>query len=154
MDNKYALIDLYKERKENEIINYYDNKIELESKNSKILKEYNNIISTATEELQKLYMSQFNEEELEILNNGGSVEPKELYKTNKEIAVYTDLDINCSFENKKCIEYKEAKFNELNSLYNLYETVEANLAIASNKDEVEEILRKYEILDKDGKMEI
>ena len=152
MENKYALINLYKKRKEEEIDKYYDNKIRVEKENSKIAKEYNNIIATATEELQKLYMSQFDEGELKTLNNGGIVEAKELCKTCSEIEVTTNVYFNELYRNMKCKEYDKARSDELNELADQVELIKANLAIASTKEEVEEILKRYEILDKNGKM--
>ena len=153
MENKYALINLYHKRKEEEIDKYYDNKIRVEKEKSEVLKTYNKIIASAEEELQKLYMMQFTDEELEILNNGGVVEAKELRKTQSEIEVYTSLDINELYKNKKCKEYDEERIKELKELTDKVELIKANLALASNKEEVEEILKRYEILDKNGKME-
>lgn len=154
MENKYALINLYHKRKEEEIDKYYDNKIRVEKEKSEVLKTYNKIIASAEEELQKLYMMQFTDEELEILNNGGVVEAKELRKTQSEIEVYTSLDINELYKNKKCKEYDEERIKELKELTDKVELIKANLALASNKEEVEEILKRYEILDKNGKMEV
>lgn len=154
MENKYALINLYHKRKEEEIDKYFDNKIRVEKEKSEVLKTYNKIIASAEEELQKLYMMQFTDEELEILNNGGVVEAKELRKTQSEIEVYTSLDVNEFYKNKKCKEYDEARIEELKELTDKVELIKANLAIASTKEEVEEILKRYEILDKNGKMEV
>ena len=154
MENKYALINLYHKRKEEEIDKYFNNKIRVEKEKSEILKTYNKIIASAEEELQKLYMMQFTDEELEILNNGGVVETKELRKTQSEIEVFTSLDVNEFYKNKKCKEYDEARIEELKELTDKVELIKANLALASNKEEVEEILKRYEILDKNGKMEV
>ena len=73
-------------------------------------------------------------------------------KREEEINKYYNNKINYDELNKKFKEYNKLKEEELQKLRELITVVKANLAIASNKEEVEEILKRYEILDKNGKM--
>lgn len=99
--------------------------------------------------------------------DGGWLDPIEPYKDDKysllhlfykkrkeEIYKYYKNKINYDELNKKIKEYEELKEEDLKKLDELVELVRANLAIASTKEEVEEILKRYEILDKNGKMEV
>ena len=66
--------------------------------------------------------------------------------------IYDGCYINTLFENEKIIEIKEITDKKLNELRSLAKTVKAHVAIAKTKEEVEEILTRYGILDKKGKL--
>ena len=75
-------------------------------------------------------------------------------KRKEEIYKYYNNKINYDELNKRIKEYNKLKEEDLQKLNELIELVKANLAIASTKEEIEDVLKRYEILDENGKMEV
>ena len=112
-----------------------------------------------TEQFEKdcdeLYLSQFTEEEkskilinldmiddadMQLRTTGGPSESK--YYTNK------------NFRNDDYYKLMDERENKLNEINDLVKTVKAHIGIAKTKEEVEEILTRYGIIDKKGKLVI
>lgn len=145
------LLRIYLETKETQIINQYNKLIEEERNKNKLFEKVEEILEDAKEKLTKLYMTQFTEEEIENFK-AGNVIKKDLPLTRcGEIMVNTNLIINRNFENGNIEKLKEEKHSALKKLYKLFEIVEANLDITNTKEEIEEVLIRYEILDKKTK---
>lgn len=152
------LIDIYAQAIEKNIRQDYNEKIDLIRKESSMKEKLDEILNNATEELKELYFSQFTEEQRKKFNNGDYIDQSEFsLMMREEIHVTTDgsLCINEYFDNEKTKKLTSKKDEDLQNLRKKVQTVKAHVAIAKTKEEVEEILKRYEILDKkSGKLVI
>ena len=62
--------------------------------------------------------------------------------------------INSDFKNDEIKSLENEMVNKINELNDLVKTVKAHVGIAKTKEEVEEILTRYGIIDKKGKLVI
>ena len=151
------LINLYEKNQCEKIEKEYHNKI-LEIREKLSLKEkVADIINKAEEELNKLYFSQFTEEQKKDWENGKVIDQSQFSLIRREeIRLTSDgtVYVNDFIENDEIHNlYKEMAI-KLDEIKEKIKVIKTHVAIAKNKDEVEEILNRYDVLDKKGKLVI
>ncbi len=149
------LIDLYANKHRESIEKKAKEKIEKIKNESSIKKQYDEITQKCKDDLQKLYISQFTDEEIEKAKEtleGLSGYQKELQ--HKTSICEFGYFINGDFKNDEIKSLENEMVNKINELNDLVKTVKAHVGIAKTKEEVEEILTRYGIIDKKGKLVI
>lgn len=149
------LIDLYANKHRESIEKEAKEKIEKIKNESSIKKQYDEITQKCKDDLQKLYISQFTDEEIEKAKEtleGLSGYQKELQ--HKTSICEFGYFINSDFKNDEIKSLENEMVNKINELNDLVKTVKAHVGIAKTKEEVEEILTRYGIIDKKGKLVI
>lgn len=149
------LIDLYANKHRESIEKETKEKIEKIRNESSIKKQYDEITQKCKDDLQKLYISQFTDEEIEKVKEtleGLSGYQKELQ--HKTSICEFGYFINSDFKNDEIESLENEMINKINELNDLVKTVKAHVGIAKTKEEVEEILTRYGIIDKKGKLVI
>lgn len=149
------LIDLYANKHRESIEKETKEKIEKIRNESSIKKQYDEITQKCKDDLQKLYISQFTDEEIEKVKEtleGLSGYQKELQ--HKTSICEFGYFINSDFKNDEIKSLENEMINKINELNDLVKTVKAHVGIAKTKEEVEEILTRYGIIDKKGKLVI
>ena len=149
------LIDLYANKHRESIEKETKEKIEKIRNESSIKKQYDEITQKCEDDLQKLYISQFTDEEIEKVKEtleGLSGYQKELQ--HKTSICEFGYFINSDFKNDEIKSLENEMINKINELNDLVKTVKAHVGIAKTKEEVEEILTRYGIIDKKGKLVI
>ena len=149
------LIDLYANKHRESIEKETKEKIEKIKNESSIKKQYDEITQKCKDDLQKLYISQFTDEEIEKVKEtleGLSDYQKELQ--HKTSICEFGYFINSDFKNDEIKNLENEMVNKINELNDLVKTVKAHVGIAKTKEEVEEILTRYGIIDKKGKLVI
>ena len=149
------LIDLYANKHRESIEKETKEKIEKIKNESSIKKQYDEITQKCKDDLQKLYISQFTDEEIEKAKE--TLEGLSSYQ--KELQHKTSICgfgyfINSGFKNDEIKSLENEMVNKINELNDLVKTVKAHVGIAKTKEEVEEILTRYGIIDKKGKLVI
>lgn len=147
------LIDLYANKHRESIEKETKEKIEKIKNESSIKKQYDEITQKCKDDLQKLYISQFTDEEIEKVKEtleGLSGYQKELQ--HKTSICEFGYFINSDFKNDEIKRLENEMVNKINELNDLVKTVKAHIGIAKTKEEVEEILTRYGIIDKKGKL--
>lgn len=131
-ENNMKILEIYQKRKENKLFIEYDNKIkEIESFDS-----VQSLIKDTEEQLNVLLGREDNDKVTISVNNLHGA------------ALHDDITQ---------VKVEEATFNyknEQNKVYNLIEEVSALLEMTSDYDEQIKILKKYGILNKDGKLNV
>lgn len=149
------LIDLYANKHRESIEKETKEKVEKIKNESSIKKQYDEITQKCKDDLQKLYISQFTDEEIEKVKEtleGLSDYQKELQ--HKTSICEFGYFINSDFKNDEIKSLENEMVNKINELNDLVKTVKAHVGIAKTKEEVEEILARYGIIDKKGKLVI
>lgn len=154
------LINLYANKHRESIEKETKEKIEKIRNESSIKKQYDEITQKCKDDLQKLYISQFTDEEIEKVKEtleGETLEGLSGYQ--KELQHKTSICefgyfINSDFKNDEIESLENEMINKINELNDLVKTVKAHVGIAKTKEEVEEILTRYGIIDKKGKLVI
>ncbi len=149
------LIDLYANKHRESIEKETKEKVEKIKNESSIKKQYDEITQKCKDDLQKLYISQFTDEEIEKVKEtleGLSGYQKELQ--HKTSICEFGYFINSDFKNDEIKSLENEMVNKINELNDLVKTVKAHVGIAKTKEEVEEILARYGIIDKKGKLVI
>lgn len=149
------LIDLYANKHRESIEKETKEKVEKIKNESSIKKQYDEITQKCKDDLQKLYISQFTDEEIEKVKEtleGLSSYQKELQ--HKTSICEFGYFINSDFKNDEIESLENEMINKINELNDLVKTVKAHVGIAKTKEEVEEILTRYGIIDKKGKLVI
>lgn len=147
------LIDLYANKHRESIEKETKEKVEKIKNESSIKKQYDEITQKCKDDLQKLYISQFTDEEIEKVKEtleGLSGYQKELQ--HKTSICEFGYFINSDFKNDEIKRLENEMVNKINELNDLVKTVKAHVGIAKTKEEVEEILTRYGIIDKKGKL--
>lgn len=147
------LIDLYANKHRESIEKETQEKVEKIKNESSIKKQYDEITQKCKDDLQKLYISQFTDEEIEKVKEtleGLSGYQKELQ--HKTSICEFGYFINSDFKNDEIKSLENEMVNKINELNDLVKTVKAHVGIAKTKEEVEEILTRYGIIDKKGKL--
>ncbi len=149
------LIDLYANKHRESIEKETKEKVEELRKKCDVINKYNELVEQFEKDCDELYLSQFTEEEkskilinldmiddadMQLRTTGGPSEAK--YYTNK------------NFRNDDYYKLIDEKENKLSEINDLVKTVKAHVGIAKTKEEVEEILTRYGIIDKKGKLVI
>ena len=154
MIESLILVDLFEKRINGKICKEADKKLIEIRKNNDIIKKIDEIMENAEKALNDLYLSQLSKEDLERVKNGEKIDsskyPFERYS--KIELCYEGCSKNISFENDEIKAIKKEADEDLQELKELVKTVKAHVGIAKTKEEVEDILTKYGILDKKGKL--
>lgn len=146
------LIDLYANKHKENIEKETKEKIEELRKKCDVINKYNELQEKYKNELKELYLSQFTEEEKAQIVLGNLTDEDKQLKNN--LAYLDRYCINNSFKPdgyENLMDERSEKINELNDLVKM---VKAHIGIAKTKEEVEEILTRYGIIDKKGKLVI
>ena len=104
---------------------------------------------------RELYLSQFTEEEKqEILVNQDAIDDSDMQL--RCHGMYIDIDrkyyINRNFHNEEYFKIIDDRDKKIAELQELIKTAKAHVGIAKTKEEVEEILLRYDIIDKKRKL--
>ena len=150
------LIDLYASKHKGSIAKEINKKIKDIRENNEIFKKVDEIMSNAKKELNDLYLSQLNDEDLENIKNGIHIDSdKYPFVRNYEICLsYDGCYKNLGFKNDEIKKLENEMNNKIEELNDLVKMVKAHVGIAKTKEEVEEILTRYGIIDKKGKLVI
>ena len=150
------LVDLYVNKKEAKIREEAREQIRKIRNESEVEKKFIEIFENAKKQLNELYLSQLSEEDVEKIKNGGEID-KEKY----QFVRYGEIEfehyncyINADFVNDEIEEINKKLNDDLKELQDLAKMVKAHVVIAKTKEEVEEILTRYGIIDKKGKLVI
>lgn len=149
------LINLYANKHKENIEKETKEKIEKIRNESSIKKQYDEITQKCKDDLQKLYISQFTDEEKEKAKEtleGVSGYQKELQ--HKTSICEFGYFINTDFKNDEIKNIENEMIDKINEVNDLVKMVKAHIGIAKTKEEVEEILTRYGIIDKKGKLVI
>lgn len=149
------LIDLYANKHKENIEKETKEKVEELRKKCDVINKFNELVEQFEKDCDELYLSQFTEEEKnEILINQDMIDDADMQlRTTGEPSkakYYTNKNF-CNDDYYKLMDERENKLNEINDLV---KTVKAHVGIAKTKEEVEEILTRYGIIDKKGKLVI
>ena len=149
------LIDLYANKHRESIEKETKEKVEELRKECDVINKYNELVEQFEKDCDELYLSQFTEEEKRKI----IAEQHIVNDADKQLGASGDLNeykycINYDFCNDDYYELMNEKENKLNEINDLIKTVKAHVGIAKTKEEVEEILTRYGIIDKKGKLVI
>ena len=147
------LIDLYANKHRESIEKETKEKVEELRKKCDVINKYNELVEQFEKDCDELYLSQFTEEEKnKILINKDMIDDADMQLRTtgepSEVKYYTNKNF-CNDDYYKLMDERESKLNEINDLV---KTVKAHVGIAKTKEEVEEILTRYGIIDKKGKL--
>ena len=149
------LIDLYANKHRESIEKETKEKVQELRKKCDVINKYNELVEQFEKDCDELYLSQFTEEEKSKI----IAEQHIVNDADKQLGASGDLNeykycINYDFCNDDYYELMNEKENKLNEINDLVKTVKAHVGIAKTKEEVEEILTRYGIIDKKGKLVI
>ena len=147
------LIDLYANKHRESIEKETKEKVEELRKKCDVINKFNELVEQFEKDCDELYLSQFTEEEKnKILINKDMIDDADMQLRTtgepSEVKYYTNKNF-CNDDYYKLMDERESKLNEINDLV---KTVKAHVGIAKTKEEVEEILTRYGIIDKKGKL--
>ena len=149
------LIDLYANKHRESIEKEAKEKVEELRKKCDVINKYKELVEQFKKDCDELYLSQFTEEEKsKILINLDMIDDADMQLRTTGGPSELKYYINKNFRNDdyyKLMDERESKLNEINDLV---KTVKAHVGIAKTKEEVEEILTRYGIIDKKGKLVI
>lgn len=149
------LIDLYANKHKENIEKETKEKVEELRKKCDVINKYNELVEKFEKDCDELYLSQFADEiKNEILINQDMIDDADMQLRisggPSEVKYYT----NKNFRNDDYYKLMDEKENKLDEVNDLVKTVKAHVGIAKTKEEVEEILTRYGIIDKKGKLVI
>ncbi len=155
MIESISLIDLYANKHRESIEKETKEKVEELRKKCDVINKFNELVERFEKDCDELYLSQFTEEEKnKILINKDMIDDADMQLRTtgepSEVKYYTNKSF-CNDDYDKLMNERESKLNEINDLV---KTVKAHVGIAKTKEEVEEILTRYGIIDKKGKLVI
>lgn len=144
------LIDLYANKHRESIEKETKEKAEELRKKCDVINKYNELQEKYKNDLKELYLSQFTEEEKTQMALGNlNDEDKQLKHNLGCCDVYY---INNSFKPDGYENLMDERSEKLDEINDLVKMVKAHVGIAKTKEEVEEILTRYGIIDKKGKL--
>lgn len=149
------LIDLYANKHRDSITKETNKKIKDIRENNEIFKKVDEIMSNAEKELNDLYLSQLSNEDLENIKNGIHIDSGKypfVREAGRICLGYNNGYKNIGFKNEEIKKLENEMNNKIEELNDLVKTVKAHVGIAKTKEEVEEILTRYGIIDKKGKL--
>lgn len=150
------LVDLIFKGKEEKIVKESDKKIIKIREKNKTISKLEEIIERAEKEINELFLSQLTEEDLQKVKEGKFIEYNK-YPLVIDSDLFVDFEggyRNYEFMNEEIKEILVDKSTKIDELRELKKQVQAHIAIAKTKEETEEILRAYGLLDKKGKLVI
>ena len=152
------LIDLYANKHRESIEKETKEKVQELRKKCDVINKYNELVEQFEKDCDELYLSQFTEEEKNkmLLNSEIAFDN---YKPLRERNIYNGpinsenhYFINFDFKNEEIERIESDMTNKIEEINDLVKTVKAHVGIAKTKEEVEEILTRYGIIDKKGKL--
>ena len=152
------LIDLYANKHRESIEKETKEKVEELRKKCDVINKYNELVEQFEKDCDELYLSQFTEEEKNkmLLNpeiafdNYKPLREKNICNGPTQYRYYT----NDCIRNEEIEKVENDMVNKVEEINDLVKTVKAHVGIAKTKEEVEEILTRYGIIDKKGKLVI
>lgn len=138
MNNK--IVDLYYERKKEGIREDFKAMLEEEYNNNPVVKEYNELVGTFEASLAELANRYNTEEETVLIKSGYKGEYG--YVLNESLKTKLTGDLKASYD------------AEIKDLELLIEEVRAMLSFSDNEEHRMDVLKKYEIVDKEGKLNV
>lgn len=149
------LIDLYANKHRESIEKEAKEKVEELRKKCDVINKYNELVEQFKKDCDELYLSQFTEEEKsKILINLDMIDDADMQLRTTGGPSELKYYINKNFRNDDYYKLMDERENKLNEINDLVKTVKAHVGIAKTKEEVEEILTRYGIIDKKGKLVI
>lgn len=150
------LIDLYANKHRKSIEKETKEKVEELRKKCDVVNKFNELVEQFQKDCDELYLSQFTEEEKNkmLLNpeiafdNYKPLREKNICNGPTQYRYYT----NDCIRNEEIEKVESDMANEIEEINDLVKTVKAHVGIAKTKEEVEEILTRYGIIDKKGKL--
>ena len=138
MNNK--IVDLYYERRKEGIKEDFKAMLEEEYNNNPVVKEYNELVGTFEASLAELANRYNTEEETVLIKSGYKGEYG--YVLNESLKTKLTGDLKASYD------------AEIKDLELLIEEVRAMLSFSDNEEHRMDVLKKYEIVDKKGKLNV
>lgn len=153
MIESMILIDLYASKYKESIEKETREKVEELRKNCDVINKYNELVEQFKKDCDELYLSQFTEEEkMDIIAD------KQIGDADKQLQrsyrTWDKYKVNKCFNPEGYKELMNEQQEKINDVNDLVKTVKAHVGIAKTKEEVEEILNRYGIIDKKGKLVI
>lgn len=146
------LIDLYANKHRESIEKETKEKVEELRKKCDVINKYNELVEKYKNDLKELYLSQFTEEEIKEMTFVRLNDEDKQLRYNP--AIYNSYSVNGSFKPDGYESLMDGRSEKLDEINDLVKTVKAHVGIAKTKEEVEEILTRYGIIDKKGKLVI
>lgn len=138
MGNK--LVDLYFSRKRDEIIDRFNKLVDEKYEQLNVVKEYNELVNTFTTSLAEM-ADRYNTEETKMLLKTGYM------------GEY-NYDLNPNLKDNLREAFEKDFREETKTLELLIEEVRAQLSLSDDKDYQIDILTRYEIINKKGKLNV
>lgn len=149
------LIDLYANKHKENIEKETKEKVEELRKKCDVINKYNELVEKFEKDCDELYLSQFTEEEKnEILINQDMIDDADMQLRTTGGPSELKYYINKNFHNEEYFEIMNDRNKKVDEINDLVKMVKAHIGIAKTKEEVEEILTRYGIIDKKGKLVI
>lgn len=145
------LIDLYASKYKESIEKETKEKVEELRKNCDVINKFNELIEKFKKDCDELYLSQFTEEEKNEIVLNHEIDDSNM-QLRRNSACWCDYIINEVFCNDEYYDVMNEKNKQIDEINDLVKTVKAHVGIAKTKEEVEEILTRYGIIDKKGKL--
>lgn len=146
------LIDLYANKHKESIEKETKEKVEELRKKCDVINKYNELKEKYKNDLKELYLSQFTEEEIKEMTFARLNDEDKQLRYNP--AVYNSYSVNDFFKPDGYENLMDERSEKLDEVNDLVKMVKAHIGIAKTKEEVEEILTRYGIIDKKGKLVI
>ena len=146
------LIDLYANKHRENIEKETKERVEELRKKCDVINKYNELVEKYKNDLKELYLSQFTEEEIKEMTFVRLNDEDKQLRYNP--AIYNSYSVNGSFKPDGYESLMDGRSEKLDEINDLVKTVKAHVGIAKTKEEVEEILTRYGIIDKKGKLVI
>lgn len=146
------LIDLYANKHRESIEKETKERVEELRKKCDVINKYNELVEKYKNDLKELYLSQFTEEEIKEMTFVRLNDEDKQLRYNP--AIYNSYSVNGSFKPDGYESLMDGRSEKLDEINDLVKTVKAHVGIAKTKEEVEEILTRYGIIDKKGKLVI
>ena len=147
------LVDLYASKQKEKIESETKKKVEELKGKCEIINKFKALEEKFQEDCKNLYLSQFTEEEKDDMLIDKDFDDSEMPLI-REDSYIGNCVINLDFKPSEYYDLMNERNKEINKINELVKTVKAHVGIAKTKEEVEEILTRYKILDKKGKLNI
>ena len=136
------VLELYKERKVREITRKYKELVEKELESNTFINKYNALVADFKKNLEDL-------EAEEQKENAGKFRVLVRTGYDMELPIEINDDYRCYIVSKQ---FDIEKDKEMHNLYSTIEEINAMLSMSDDKDYQIEVLQRYGIIDKKGKM--
>lgn len=136
------VLELYKERKVREITRKYKELVEKELESNTFINKYNALVADFKKNLEDLEVEEQKE-------NAGKFRVLVRTGYDMELPIEINDDYRCYIVSKQ---FDIEKDKEMHNLYSTIEEINAMLSMSDDKDYQIEVLQRYGIIDKKGKM--